>query len=322
MQSMVKNSPTSARQPTILIFPPFYDIFPKRLLQFSMKKLILPFLLVAALAGGTIFLKAQDSDKSSPKPPAAEKPAEKKKGDWKKKKKQPPKKELYSGEPIKALIITGGCCHNYLFQTYALGSGVGALANVDFDVVNMGGKGTEAEIEFYNNPDWAKQFDVIIHNECFAKTTNQEYIKKITEAHRSGIPAIVVHCAMHTYRDAEVDDWREFLGVTSKRHDHQSNYPVKTLVADHPVMKGIPDDWVTAMDELYIIEKLWPNATALATSVSEKNKQAYPVVWTNDFNGTRVMGTTYGHSDDTFRDPVFIRLLANAIIWTAGKDAH
>jgi len=244
--------------------------------------------------------------------------AQNQKGKNKKKPKAPPKKELYSGQPIKALIITGGCCHNYLYQTYALGSGVQKLANVDFEVVNVGGKGTEAQIDLYNDPDWAEGYDVIVHNECFAKTTDPDYIRKITGAHKNGTPAVVIHCAMHTYRDAEIDDWRQFLGVTSKRHDHQSNYPVKIVEGEHPVMIGIPTDWVTPMDELYIIEKLWPGAKALATSVSEKDKQEHPVVWSNEFEGTRVVGTTYGHSDETFGDPVFIRLLANSILWAAG----
>ena len=73
------------------------------------------------------------------------------------------------------------------------------------------------------------------------------------------------------------------------------------------------------MDELYIIEKLWPGADALASSVSEKTGQAQPVVWVNKYQGTRVFGTTYGHSDDTFRDPVFINLLARGFVWAAGK---
>ena len=236
----------------------------------------------------------------------------------KKKKPAPPKKELYSGQPIKALIITGGCCHNYLFQTYALGSGVQKLANVQFEVVNVGGNGTDAQIPLYENANWSRDYDVIIHNECFAKTTDADYIRKITEAHK-GTPAIVIHCAMHTYRDAEVDDWRQFLGVTSRRHDHKSEYPVKVVMAEHPVMKDFPKDWVTPNDELYIIEKLWPTAKALASSVSEKDGKEHPVIWANEYHGTRVVGTTYGHSDETFRDPVFIRLLARSIIWAAGK---
>jgi len=143
---------------------------------------------------------------------------------------------------VKALIITGGCCHNYLYQTFALGSEIQKLANVDFDVVNVGGSSTFAQIGLYNDPNWAEGYDVVIYNECFAKTTDPDYIRKITKVHREGVPAVVIHCAMHTYRDAEVDDWREFLGVTSKRHDHQAEYEVKVTAADHPVMKDFPSD--------------------------------------------------------------------------------
>jgi type 1 glutamine amidotransferase len=231
-------------------------------------------------------------------------------------------KKLYSGKPIKALLITGGCCHNYLFQSAALTSGVEKHADIEWTVIREGGTGTAAEIDFYKDPDWAKPYDVIVHNECFAATTNPAYIRSITEAHKAGKPAVVIHCAMHTYRDAEIDDWREFLGVTSKHHEHQSKYPVTVVAPEHPIMKGFKKDWVTPMDELYIIKKLWPNAKALATSVSEKSKEVQPVVWVNEFHGTRVFGTTYGHSDDTFRDPVFIDLLARGVVWAAGKLAE
>ena len=237
-----------------------------------------------------------------------------------KKEKSWPKKEFYSGEPIKALIVTGGCCHNYLYQTFAMGSGIQKVANVDFEIVKVGGKGTEAKIELYNNPDWAEPYEVVIHNECFANTAEAEYIRKITEAHRKGVPSVVIHCAMHSYRAAEIDDWREFLGVTSRRHDHQSNYPVQVVSADHPVMEGFPSDWVTPMDELYIVEKVWPETTVLATSRSEKDGKDHPVIWANQFGDARVVGTTYGHTDETFDDPVFTRFLARALVWASGKQ--
>jgi uncharacterized protein len=131
---------------------------------------------------------------------------------------------------------------------------------------------------------------------------------------------MVIHCAMHTYRASKEDDWREFLGVTTRRHDHMSKYPVKPAEPAHPVMKGFPETWTTPPDELYIIEKFWPNSKALATSVSEQDGKTYPVVWINDFKGTRVFGTTFGHSDDTFRDPVFLNLLANGFLWASGKS--
>ncbi len=222
-------------------------------------------------------------------------------------------------KPLRALLITSGCCHNYALQAEQLTNAVAKLAAVEWTIVMEGGRGTRAELPLYDNPDWAKGYNVVIHNECFADTTNQVYIRKITEAHKAGVPAVVIHCAMHTYRATDIDDWREFLGVTSRRHDHQSRYPVKRVAPDHPIVKDMPDDWKTPMDELYVIEKLWPNAKALATSVSELDGKAYPVIWINQFGKARVVGTTYGHSDDTFRDPVFLKYVSRGVLWAAGK---
>ena len=221
--------------------------------------------------------------------------------------------------PLRALLITGGCCHNYAFQTQQLTNAVAKLTAVEWTVVKEGGSGTRAEISLYDNPDWAKGFDVVVHNECFADTTNQVYIRKITSAHKAGVPAVVIHCAMHTYRSAVIDDWREFLGVTSRHHDHQSEYPVKLVEPGHPILKGVSDKWVTPMDELYIIEKLWPNAKALATSVSERDGKTYPAVWINQYGKARVFGTTYGHSDDMWRDENYLTLVSRGTLWAAGR---
>ena len=224
-----------------------------------------------------------------------------------------------SSKPLHALLITGGCCHNYTFQAKALQDAVAALAKVEWTVINEGGTGTKAMIPLYEKADWAKGYDVVVHNECFADTTDTNYIRRITAAHKAGVPAVVIHCAMHTYRATDIDDWREFLGVTSRRHDHMSQYPVKKVLAAHPILKGMPDNWVTPKDELYVIEKLWPGTKALATSGSEQDGKVYPVVWINQLGKTRVFGTTYGHSDDTFRDPVFLNFLSRGLLWAAGR---
>jgi len=222
-------------------------------------------------------------------------------------------------KPLRALLITGGCCHNYPLQAQQLTNTVAKLATVEWTIVNEGGNGTRAEIPLYDNPDWAKGFDVVVHNECFADTTNIVYLRKITSVHKAGVPAVVIHCAMHTYRSVTIDDWREFLGVTSRRHDHQSQYPVKLVEPVHPLLKGVAADWKTPMDELYVIEKLWPNAKALATSVSEQDGKTYPTVWINQYGKARVFGTTYGHSDDTWRDPEFLTIVARGTLWAAGR---
>ncbi len=222
-------------------------------------------------------------------------------------------------KPVRALIVTGGCCHNYAFQSQAITQAVNKLASVDWTILQHPSTGTRAELNLYQNPDWASKYDIVIHNECFADTTDPDYIRKITAGHKTGVPAVVIHCAMHTYRAAKIDDWREFLGVTSRHHDHMSRYKVNPVDSSHPIMKDFPSVWTTPSDELYIVEKLWPTAKPLATSTSEKDGKAHPVVWINDFHGVRVFGTTFGHSDDTFRDPVFQNLLARGFLWAASR---
>ncbi len=221
--------------------------------------------------------------------------------------------------PIRALLITGGCCHDYAFQAKQLAAESAKLANIEWTVLHDPRTGTEGEIELYSDPDWAKPYDVVVHNECFANTKDPEYIRKITEAHKAGAPAVVIHCAMHTYRAAEIDDWREFLGVTSSRHEHQANYPVKVTDPEHPTMRGIPADWKTPKDELYVIDKMWPGAKTLATSVSERSKVEHAVFWTNQFGKARVFGTTYGHGNATWEDPVFTAAVTRGILWAADK---
>lgn len=227
---------------------------------------------------------------------------------------------ITSAADVKILIITGGCCHDYKYQTEAIQEAFEEQkVEVDWKVVDDGGKGTKAQIDLYDDPDWAKGYDVVIHNECFANTTDEDYIKRITAAHKAGVNAVVIHCAMHTYRASKVDDWREFLGVTSRRHDHQANYPVKVVEPNHVIMKDFPSNWVTPKDELYIIETVWPSAKPLATSNSENDGSSHPCFWINEYGKSRVFGTTYGHSNETFADTNFRRVLVRGALWAAGK---
>ena len=219
--------------------------------------------------------------------------------------------------PLRILLVTGGCCHNYGFQTEAIKASLPASFPAEWRVVNEGGTGTTAMIPLYDKADWAKGYDLVIHNECFADTKDPEYVRRITAAHHKGVNAVVIHCAMHSYREAEVDDWREFLGVTSRRHDHQSRYPVKAVARKHKILSGVPAEWTGPKDELYIIEKVWPKTTVLAVSTSERDGKTHPVAWTNLYGKARVFGTTFGHSDEMFEDPNFIQLLGNGIRWAA-----
>lgn len=263
-----------------------------------------------ALAAAALVIHAA----GAPIPPAAAaaaEPAEQGRGG------RPPEPE---GPRVRALVVSGGCCHDYPGQTRMLMDAISKSVPVDWMVAIEGGRGTRGHQPVFDRADWAKGYDIVVHNQCFADVTDEQLIRRITSAHRGGPPAVVIHCAMHTFRAATVDDWREFLGVTSHRHTRQFAIPVKVAAKDHPIMRGFREDWVTPADELYVVDRFWPGATALATAVSPEDQREYALAWVNDYGGTRVFGTTLGHGNATFEDPVFQDLLVRGFTWAVNRE--
>src|SRR4051812_34607220 len=75
------------------------------------------------------------------------------------------------GKPIRALLVIGGCCHDYEHQKDILTKGISARANVEWTVAYDPDKGTKHKNPVYDNPDWSKNFDVVVHDECSADVT-------------------------------------------------------------------------------------------------------------------------------------------------------
>jgi len=229
---------------------------------------------------------------------------------------------LQANSPLKALLITGGCCHDYFFQADKLTTGINQMANVNWTVIHEGNKSTDFKSSIYSQDNWFSNYDVVVHNECFAKVMDHEWTEKVSKAHLEGVPSVVIHCAMHTYRDATHDEWRKLLGVTSKHHEHKSRKIVKNNMPQHPIMKDFPEVWTSPVDELYLIEKVWPNTQVLATGVSDRKGTEgakHPAFWTNQYGKSKVFGTTFGHSNETFEDPVFIKTVGRGMLWACNK---
>jgi len=222
-------------------------------------------------------------------------------------------------KPLKALLITGGCCHDYDAQKVIISEGISSRAPVQWTIVHEGGTTKSHEISVYKDANWAKNYDVIVHNECFGDVKNLEMIKRVVAAHHSGTPAVMIHCSMHTFRMLESDEWRECLGVTTRRHGPQQPLEVKNLAPENPIMKGFPAVWTTGKEELYAIEKVWPNAKPLAQAYALDNKKDHAVIWTNTYGKGRIFGTTLAHNNATMRDHVYLDMLTRGLLWACDK---
>src|ERR1051326_2015748 len=67
-------------------------------------------------------------------------------------------------KPIRALLVIGGCCHDYAKQKEILTKGISARANVQWVIAYDPDKGTKHINPVYNKPNWSEGFDVVVHD--------------------------------------------------------------------------------------------------------------------------------------------------------------
>lgn len=233
--------------------------------------------------------------------------------------------DLIAAEPIHALLITGGCCHDYDTQKTLLTEGISARANVTWDILFEGGSvrtkaGRDHRMSIYEKPDWTKGYDVIVHDECFGDVTNAEFVNHIAKGHFDGVPAVMIHCAIHSYRKSSTDEWRKLLGVSSYYHDPERKFEVRNIQPEHPIMKGFPEIWRDpAPDELYRMAKLWPNCVPLAKTIATNAVPDTTCIWVNTYGKARVFGTTLGHANTTAGDGTYLDLVTRGLLWACNK---
>jgi type 1 glutamine amidotransferase len=234
--------------------------------------------------------------------------------------------EPAAGKRIKVLLVTGGCCHDYGRQKQILQKGLSERAPIDMTIVHEGDGITSQRHSIYENPDWWKGFDLVIHDECSADVKDTKFIENILAAHKAGIPAVVLHCGMHNYRSEgfpKDTPWFQFTGLHTTGHGPQEAIELTYLDQQNPITKGLAN-WTTVKEELY--NNITGNVEATATPLIRgkqmvKGKPVETIVaWTNVYDGkTKVFATTVGHNNETVGDARYLNLVARGMLWTLGR---
>jgi hypothetical protein len=240
-------------------------------------------------------------------------------------------------KPLKALLVIGGCCHDYANQQVILKHGIEARANVVVDVVYSPDSNTHPALPIYGKPDYANGYDVVIHDECAADIKDPAVIQGVLKPHQDGIPGVNLHCAMHSYRFGEFAKpvaagasnsfWYEYLGIQSSGHGPQEPIAISFTDKTNAVSNGLAD-WTTIREEHYNNVQMFPTAHALAHGTQViKNKAGEPqrtndfvVAWENIYQGkTRVFSTTIGHNNETVADARYLDLVTRGMLWACDK---
>lgn len=149
---------------------------------------------------------------------------------------------------------------------------------------------------------------------------------------KAGKPVVGIRTASHAFSlrgkqpPEGLQDWPEFDAEVfgGNYHGHYAN-DLKSIITineaqkRNPILSGIPDKPFPQAYSLYEVSPLAKKAIVLMTGKIE-GKPAEPVAWTfQRKEGGKSFYTSLGHLGD-FKQPEYVRLLANGIYWAAGLD--
>lgn len=146
-----------------------------------------------------------------------------------------------------------------------------------------------------------------------------EQVEKVKKYMESGRGVVGIRTASHAFQTWLAFD-HEVLGGDYHNHvkdDKLARLTIPPGSKDHPVLTGVEP--FTTMGKLYKNPHIAADDTVLLNAKSEDD--AEPVAWARvrpAHHNQRVFYTSLGVPED-FDNPSFERMIANAILWTAGR---
>lgn len=130
---------------------------------------------------------------------------------------------------------------------------------------------------------------------------------------------------VHAATDTEYDwPWyNQLVGAYFKSHPKQQEAILHIIDPNHISTMHLPKEW-KRFDEWYNFKSIQPNLHVLIT-IDEKsytggeNGADHPMAWWHDFDGGRAFYTEFGHTDESYADPLFIQHLTGGIAYAVNR---
>jgi uncharacterized protein len=213
--------------------------------------------------------------------------------------------------PLHVLWVAGGTWHDFdalvPLLTEKLRLELHAIVDVKLD------------LEVWRDEKFADAYDAVVYHFC-RDDADGVLIDHALQATRSGKPTVLLHAAVHSFRNSDrVAEWERLCGMRSKVHDPYQPFPVVKLDRASPITKAWPDEWSTPGDELYQTIEFPAGSHALLKATSPKDGREHVVSWTSSYGKGRVFATTLGHDVKTAGMASYRRLLADGLLWACGR---
>jgi type 1 glutamine amidotransferase len=246
--------------------------------------------------------------------------------------------------PLPTLIIDGQNNHDWKATTPVIKKALEASGLFTVEVATSPEGDTPALAEF--KPDFAK-YKVIVMNyngAMWGDATRKAFEKYMSE----GGGMVVVHAADNSFaqwpaynemiavggwygRDEKSGPylrWRDGKQVLDDKpgqaghHGAQHEFVMDTRAPKHPIMAGLPAQWLHASDELYdFMRGPAKNATILATAFADPkfggSGEQEPQLLVISYAKGRIFHTMIGHGPEAMKCVGFITTLQRGTEWAA-----
>ena len=230
-----------------------------------------------------------------------------------------------AADKVKVAILTGQNNHGWMMDTPVLKNILDDYKIFETSILQTPDRASKNKAEEWKafKPDF-KAFDVIVLNyngEMWPEHIKTAWLEYVSD----GGKVFSFHAGNNPFRGWE--EFEKMIGLlwrnnkSGKRvyfddqgnkvvqevgegpgagHGSQHAYLVDTLDNEHPVFKGLPDQWMHAKDELYHGQRgPAENMTVLMTAYAEPKTRGTgvhePIVWTIPYGKGTVMTNVMGH---------------------------
>jgi type 1 glutamine amidotransferase len=170
-----------------------------------------------------------------------------------------------------------------------------------------------------------KRYDVLV----FLNTTgdlfdeNQKKALKIYMANGNGF--VGVHAASNT--EMEWPWFTEMIGATFKDHPKVQNATLNiNKSSEHPAINHLNETEVFKDEWYNFLKPVGKHVNVLASLDEDSyqgkkmNTKNHPITWYHHYDGGRVFYTGMGHTNESYSDIRFKKLLKGAILWAADVE--
>lgn len=169
----------------------------------------------------------------------------------------------------------------------------------------------------------SRDFDVVVFLLTTGDVLTRAQERAMEEFVRSGKGFVGIHSA----GDTEYD-WAwygKLVGAYFKSHPPVQKARLVIEDPGHPTVRFLPEVWERE-DEWYDYKENPRGRVKVLVRVDEASYRGgtmgedHPIVWCHEFEGGRSWYTGMGHTEASYQDELFLRMIAEAIKWVARKS--